>query len=157
MAEGISYPPVDTGALATAASVAALAATVPTMAAALPPGVADVSAVGANTNQFTGPAHTHASKARKQRLTGVNTATYTWTYPAPFGAGVVPICNAIVEDPANSASDSYNVQIVGAPTASQVVFRIIRQTSGLFGLLLGAIGFNSTPGNVNIHALALEP
>lgn len=150
MADGISYPPVDTSAFA-------LANTIPTMAAALPLGVADTSIVGANTNQFTGPGHTHASKARKQRVTGVNAATYVWVYPTPFTAGAVPVCQAIVEDPANSTADSYNVQVVGAPSATQVTFRIIRQTSGLFGLLLGAIGFNSTPGATTLHLLALEP
>lgn len=150
MADGVSYPPVDTGAFA-------LASSIPTMAAVLPLGVSDASVIGANTNQFTGPGHTHASKARKARVTGVAAATYTWTYPTPFAAGVVPVCNVIVEDPTNSASDSYNCQLTGAPTNTSMTVRIIRQTSGLFGLLLGAIGFNSTPGNVNLSLLALEP
>lgn len=140
-----------------AQAIAPVQASIPTMATATPPGVADSGTAGSNANQFTGPSHTHASKARKQRVTGVATATYVWTFPSAFGVGVVPICNGIVEDPANSATDSYNVQMVGAPSATQATFRIVRQTSGLFGLLLGAIGFNSTPGNVNLHLSALEP
>lgn len=131
-------------------------ANLPTPASTAPPGVADSSVVGSDTSYARG-FHTHASKVRKQRVTGVNAATYAWTYPSPFTAGVVPIVQGVVEDPANSTSDSYNVQVVGAPTATQVTMRIIRQTSGLFGLLLGAIGFNSTPGTVNLHLLALEP
>lgn len=121
-----------------------------------PPAVTDTGAMG-TIPRYSREDHTHASKARKSRVTGVNTATYTWTYATPFGTGVVPVCQAIVEDPANSAADSYNCQLSGAPTNTSVTIRIIRQTSGLFGLLLGAIGFNSTPGNVNLSLVALEP
>lgn len=139
-----------------AAVTALITSLMPQPASALPPGVTDSGAIGAGATYARGD-HTHASKARKQRVTGISTASYVWTYPSAFASGVVPICNAIAEDPANSASDSYNVQVVGAPTNTQVTFRIVRQTSGLFGLLLGAIGFNPTPGTVNLHLIALEP
>lgn len=137
----------------TAPEVAAL---IPQPASNMPPGVADTGTPGSATPYARGD-HTHASKARKQRVTGVATATYTWVYPTPFANGVVPICNAIVEDPADSSIDSYNAQIVGVPTATQCVFRLKRQTSGLFGLLTGALGFNPNAGNVNLHCTALEP
>lgn len=130
---------------------------IPTPATAVPPGVADSGLVGSQTTQYATGNHTHASKARKQRMLGVTTATFKWTFPTPFGAGVVPICNAIVEDPSNSASDSYNAQIVGTPTATDVTFRIIRQTAGLLSLLAGALSLNPTPGTVNLHCSALEP
>lgn len=133
-----------------------LAASIPKPATSMPPGVADSSALGTDT-KYALANHTHASRARKQRVTGVNTATYTWVYPTPFPAGTIPICNAIVEDPADSASDSYNAQISGVPTATQCVFRVKRQSSGLIGALLGALSFNPTPGNVNLHCTALEP
>jgi hypothetical protein len=129
----------------------------PTPATSAPPGVNDTGGLGNTPGRFAMENHTHPGKARKQRVLGVGTATYTWTYPNPFGAGVVPICNCIAEDPANSASDSFNVQVVGAPSATQATFRIVRQTSGLFGLILGAIGFNPTPATVNLHLMALEP
>lgn len=134
----------------------ALRAAIPVAAGVTPPAVGDAGTMGA-LSEFARGDHTHASKVRKQRVTGVNTATYPWTYPSPFSNGVVPIVQAVAEDPANSTVDSYNIQVVGAPTATQAVIRIVRQTSGLFGLLLGAIGFNSTPGNVTLHLLALEP
>jgi hypothetical protein len=128
----------------------------PQPATAAPPGVSDSSATGDNM-QYALANHTHASKARKQRVTGVNAATYTWTFPTPFTTGAIPICNAIVEDPANTATDSYNVQVTGVPNNMQVTFRIIRQSSGLLSLLLGALSLNPTPGNINLHCLALEP
>jgi hypothetical protein len=135
----------------------AKASDIPVATSATPTGVADASQQGANPKMFEPAGHVHASKARKQRVTGVNTATYTWTFPTAFGAGVVPICNAIVEDPANSATDSYNVQISGVPTNTQVTYRIIRQSSGLLSLLLGALSLNPTPGTINLHCSALEP
>jgi hypothetical protein len=133
-----------------------LEANMPTAASSVPPAVGDAGALG-SAAAFARGDHTHASKVRKQRVTGITAATYAWTYPVAFAAGVVPIVQAIAEDPSNSASDCYNIQVVGAPTATQTLFRIIRQTSGLFGLLLGAIGFNSTPGTINLNLIALEP
>lgn len=148
----------DSALLSRLATVEGLAATIPVMAAAAPPGVSDSSAPGAATMEYSGKFHTHASKARKQRITGISTATYTWVYPTPFTAGVVPIIpSPCIEDPANSATDVYNAQIVGAPTATQCVVRITRQSSGLFGLITGALGINPTPATVNLHLVALEP
>lgn len=137
--------------------VAALKVAMPVMATAVPPGVSDAGTAGAATNQFAGAGHTHASKTRKQRVTGVTTATYAWTYPTAFAVGVVPIVNGLVEDPANVASDSYNIQIVGVPTNTSCAFRIIRQTTGLLALLTGALSLNPTPGSVNLHLEAFEP
>lgn len=134
----------------------ALRASIPVPGSAAPPAVSDASMMG-TTSPYARADHTHASKVRKQRVTGVNATTFVWTYPSPFSTGAIPIVQGIAEDPANSTIDSYNVQVVGAPTATQATFRIIRQTSGLFGLLAGAIGFNATPGNINLHLIALEP
>lgn len=130
---------------------------IPQPATSSPPGVSDSGSQGATVNQYAKADHTHASKVRKERRTGVNTATFTWTYPTAFTNGAVPIVQAIVEDPANSASDSYNVQVVGTPTATSCQFRIIRYSTGLLALLTGALSLNSTPGNINLHCLALEP
>jgi hypothetical protein len=127
-------------------------ANMPVPASSSPPGVADAGTVGNTPLVFAQSNHSHASKARKQRVTGVNTATYTWTYPVAFGAGVIPICSGTAEDPANSSLDSYNIQVVGTPTNTSCVFRIIRTT-----LALGILGFNATPGTINLHLLALEP
>jgi hypothetical protein len=150
MAE-VSSPGLDQSAV-----TAIVNSLMPQPASATPPGVADNGTAGLGATYARGD-HTHASKARKQRVTSVNAATFVWTYPTPFAAGVVPICNGIAEDPANSASDCYNVQVAGTPTNTQVSFRIIRQSSGLLGLLLGALSINPTPGSINLHCLALEP
>ena len=101
--------------------------------------------------------HTHASKARKQIVTlGAAANTYTWTYPAAFAAGVVPIVNAIVQVP-NGNTDLFNVQIMGAPTNTQCTFQINRVSAGLLSLLLGALSINPTPVAATLHMLALEP
>jgi hypothetical protein len=133
-----------------------IAAAMPQPASSAPPGVNDTGAVG-TPGVYSPHGHTHAGKARKSRVTGVTTATYAWTYPTAFGAGVVPIVNAIVEDPANVASDSYNVEVVGVPTNTGCTFRIIRQSAGLLALLTGALSLNPAPGTVNLHLTAFEP
>lgn len=130
---------------------------VPMPASAMPPGVADTGSIGTQTAFYALANHTHASKVRKERRIGIATSTFTWTYPTPFGAGVVPVISAIAEDPANSAVDSYNVQVVGAPSATAAQLRIIRYSTGLLSLLTGALSINGTPGNINLHLIALEP
>lgn len=127
-------------------------ANMPTPSSSAPPSVADAGTAGSTPLIFAQGNHLHASKARKARVTGVNTATYTWTYPVAFGVGVIPICSATIEDPANSATDFYNAQIVGAPGNTSCVFRITHTA-----VALGILGLNATPGNINLHCIALEP
>jgi hypothetical protein len=127
----------------------------PTPASSPPPAVSDGGATGTQTTVYALANHTHASKARKQ--IGVSSAaTFTWTYPTPFAAGVVPIVNGIAQVVAGNA-DLFNVQILGVPTNTGCVFQINRVSSGLFGLITGALGINPTPATINIHMLALEP
>ena len=130
---------------------------IPTMAMNTPPGVTDTGAAGAPANQFTGPNHTHASKARKQIITmGSAATTYAWTYPTPFATGVVPIINGIVQVPAGNA-DLFNVQVMGVPSNTGCVFQINRVSGGLLALLTGALSINPTPIASTLHMLALEP
>jgi hypothetical protein len=133
-----------------------LQALVPQPATTMPPGVADTGGIG-DRQEYARANHTHASKARKQRVLNVGTSTYKWTYPTAFPDGVIPIVNGIVEDPANRATDCYNVQIVGPVSNTDCTFRIVRQSTGLLSLLLGALSINPTAGTVNLHCLALEP
>lgn len=133
-----------------------IAAAVPQPASATPPSVADnnTGATG-NAVPYARADHTHASKARKAKAT-VNTATYTWTYPAAFDVGVTPIVNAIAQV-ASGNTDLFNVQVIGAPTNTSCQFQINRVSSGLLSLLLGALSINSTPAAITLHMFALEP
>ena len=75
----IYNPPVlpDMSNIATKAEVAAVQATVPTPAVTSPPGVADSSATGTGTGVYALWNHTHASKARKGRVTTLADGTQT--------------------------------------------------------------------------------
>lgn len=130
--------------------------TIPTPGTGSPAAIVDANSgtSGADTSKYAPFMHTHPSKVRKGRA-GVSTETYTWQYPTPFEAGTSPIVNAIAQ--VASGSDLYNVQVVGAPTATQCVFQINRVSSGLLTLLLGALSINPTPGNITLHMIALEP
>ena len=128
------------------------------MATATPPGVADTGAAGAATNEYAGKFHTHASKARKQISPISASGLFTWTYPTPFGAGVVPICNGIAKCPAGTTS-LVNVQLEGDPTNTQCVFRVTvyqQSVASLLGLTILSLGA-SVPANTSIHMSALEP
>jgi hypothetical protein len=131
-------------------------AIVPQPATSAPPGVKDGGEMGTGV-RYAREDHTHASKARKQIVTMASAAaTYKWTYPAPFAQGVVPICSAIVQVPANN-TDLFNVQLIGAPTNTDCTFQINRVSAGLLGLLLGALSINPTPVASTLHMIALEP
>lgn len=129
----------------------------PTPATSAPPPVSDTGAPGATTLIYAKSDHTHASKARKQiRTQGSAASTYTWVYPTPFDAGVVPIVTAIVQVP-NGTTDLFNVQVMGTPTNTQCVFQINRVSGGLLALLVGALSLNPTPVISTLHMIALEP
>ncbi len=129
---------------------------VPQPATAMPPGVSDSGSKG-DSLRYALENHTHASKARKQRVTMASAATtYTWVYPTPFDTGVVPIVSGIVQVP-NGNSDLFNVQVMGTPTNTQCTFQINRVSAGLLSLLLGALSINPTPIAATLHLIALEP
>lgn len=151
MAE-ISGQGLDQGAV-----MALITQNMPQPASSTPPGVADASSAGVAAPYARGD-HTHASKARKAIATiQSNVATFTWVYPPAFGAGVVPICNAIAQTPGGN-TDLINVQIDGTPTNTQCVFRITRYSQSFLSLLgINILGVNSAAITITLHMLALEP
>lgn len=137
MNDSVSYPPAQP-------------------ATSMPPGVSDSGSLG-TIQRFALENHTHASKARKQITTmGSAASTYTWVYPTPFAAGIVPVVSAIVQVSAGN-QDLFNVQIQGVPTNTQCTFQINRVSAGLLALLLGALSINTTPIASTLHMIALEP
>lgn len=130
----------------------------PQPASSQPPGVTDTGALGDMMTQYALANHTHASKVRKgMTSTTSNVGTLTWTYPTPFGAGVVPVCNGIAQT-APGVTDLVNVQIEGTPTNTQCVFRITRYSRSFLSLLgLDVLTFNTGSLALNLHMVALEP
>lgn len=131
--------------------------TVPQPATTMPPGVNDSGALG-TSQRYALENHTHASKVRKQTVAmNSNVGTYTWTYPTPFGAGVVPICNGIAQT-APGVTDLVNVQMEGDPTNTQCVFRITRYSRTFLSLLgIDILGFNSGALAIKLQMVASEP
>lgn len=131
----------------------AAVSSIPAPANAMPPAVSDSGAEGAQA-RYAREDHTHASKVRKGKAS-VAAATYPWTYPTPFAAGVSPIVIGMAQSA--SGTDLFNVQLDGTPTNTGCTFRINRVSPGLLGLLLGALSINPTPASITLHMLALEP
>lgn len=139
------------------AALDALAASVPLPATSTPPGVADNGTVGTDT-RYALANHTHASKARKQISPISGSGLFTWVYPTPFAAGVIPICNGIAKCPTGTTS-LVNVQLEGDPTNTQCVFRVTvyqQSVAALLGLTILSLG-TTVPANSSIHMSALEP
>jgi hypothetical protein len=137
-------------------SPAGLRAAIPTPASTTPPAVSDAGASGSAAPYARGD-HTHASKARKDRLQTAADGTLTWTYGTPFGAGVTPRIGAIAEVP-NGVTDVYNVQLVDTPTNTAAKLLVNRLQKSVASLLsLTVLSVPATPGVTWLHLLALEP
>lgn len=130
---------------------------VPQPATTMPPGVSDTGAKG-SIPRYALEDHTHAGKARKGIASiASNVGTYTWVYPTAFAPGIVPICNGIAQAAVGN-TDLINVQIEGAPTNTQCVFRITRYSQSFLSLLgVNVLGLNAASTPVSLHMLALEP
>jgi hypothetical protein len=142
----VSYPPLNAAGL-----------NIPQPAQNPPPGVSDTGTVG-NTLRYAMENHTHASKARKQIMPVSATGLFTWTFPTPFGTGVVPVCNSIAICPSGT-TDLINVQQEGDATNTTVTFRVTRYQQSAVSLIgLTILSVNSAlPANIKLSLLALEP
>lgn len=132
-------------------------ADLPTAATTPPPSVADSSALGSQPTVFAMANHTHASKARKSRMTSAADGSLVWTFSPPFTNGVTPIISAIAETP-TGVTDVINVQIEGTPTSTSANLRVTRtnrSTVALIGLTI--LSLPTQPGATVVHAIALEP
>lgn len=130
----------------------------PAPAIAAPPGVTDGSALGTMDAGYAMGNHTHASKARKAIQAITASGLFTWTFPTAFGAGVVPVCNAIAICTAGTTS-LVNVQQEGDATSTQVTFRVtVYQQSvvALLGLTILSTAA-SPPAGTKLSLLGFEP
>ena len=140
----------------------ALSSAIPQPASSAPPAVEVSSVKGSDTQQYALANHTHASKTRRMIQAIPAASTYVWTYrdkdgnPAPFASGVTPMVNAIAQVPTGT-TDLYNLQVVGTPGNASCTFQINRVSSGLLGVLLGALSINPTPSAITLHMWAVEP
>lgn len=128
----------------------------PEPATTVPPGVTDTGALG-NDMKYALANHTHASKARKERIQSAADGTITWTYSTPFPNGVVPRIAAVAEV-ASGVTDVVNVQVVDTPTnvsCKLLVNRTQRSVVALLGLTI--LSVPASPGVTWVHAVALEP
>jgi len=131
-------------------------AAIPQPATTMPPGVSDSGALG-NSQKYALENHTHASKARKERIQSAADGTITWVYSTPFAAGVVPRISAVAEV-ASGVTDVVNVQVVDTPTNTQCKLLVNRTNRSVVSLIgLTVLSVPSQPGVTWVHAIALEP
>lgn len=150
MADQGSNPAIDTSSFARKDEM-------PTAATSAPPSVADTSALGTQNTVYALANHTHASKARKARMTSAADGSVVWTFNPPFTNGVTPIISAIAETGVG-VTDVINVQIEGTPTSTSASLRVTRTNRSTVALLgLTILSLPSSPGATVVHAIALEP
>lgn len=94
---------------------------------------------------------------QRQTLTTASDGTVTWTYPVPYGAGVVPWVGATAQATQGS-TDVINVQLDGAPTNTQAKFRVTRTQITVAALLgLNILSVPASPGATVIKVSATDP
>lgn len=129
---------------------------VPLPATTMPPGVSDIGSIG-NSQKYALENHTHASKARKERIQSAADGTITWTYSTPFANGVVPRIIAIAEV-ASGVTDVVNVQVVDTPTNTSCKLFVNRTNKSVVALIgLTVLSVPTQPGVTWVHVVALEP
>lgn len=115
------------------------------------PTLAPVATTGSYADLTGKPTIPIIQRTRAQTDTSGN---LTWTFPAPYGTGVVPIITAVAENA--STTVSYNVQIVSI-SATAVTVKVLAM-GGIVITLLGLtlLQFNSTP-QAYVHLTAQAP
>lgn len=138
-------------------SLYALKTDVPAAMAIIPPAITVAGAVGAAMAFYSPGDHTHPSDTRRERVQTATDGTATWTYSAPFPAGVVPRIDAVAEAVFGS-TDVINVQVDGTPTNVSCNLRVTRTNRSLVALIgLTILSVPASPGATWIHAKATAP
>lgn len=141
----------------------AMRSQIPVPATTTPPGVTDNGTLGTMTGIYALANHTHASKARKGRVLIPASGAATFSFvgadgvtPAPFAAGVVPLCVTNAEA-IKGDTNVVNSQLDGPPTNTGVSIRITR-TAVTAASLLG-LNILSVPTQIATWAayVCLEP
>lgn len=113
-------------------------------------GVGPTGATG--STGAAGPAGSPGTVKQGVRAQTLATGLYTWTYPAPYAGGVVPIIEAT---PEGSASVIVNAQIEGAPTNTQCTIRVTR-TAAVTVLGISVLGLSASAATF-VHITAQAP
>lgn len=115
------------------------------------------SAVNADWNAVSGLAQvlnkpTIPTAVQAATLTTDSSGSVTWTYPSAYGAA--PVVEAVAVASAGT-TDVLNVQLDGAPTATQAKFKVTRTQQSVVALLgLTILSIPTSVGSTVIHAIA---
>lgn len=150
MGDQNSYPALDAGKFASKSDI-------PSAATSAPPAVAETGAQGVESMVYAKADHTHASKARKARMTSGADGVIVWTFSPPFDAGVSPRVVGQAVTPVG-VTDVVNVQTEGEPTNTTARLRVNRTNRSAVALLgLTILSVPASPGATMVDLIALEP
>ncbi len=144
----------STAGLATTAALNAMAATVPTPSMVAPPSVSDSSTAGTMTTIYALANHTHASKARRAKLTVPANGTADVTFSPAFNSP--PIC-AVTAETTLGDTAIVNAQMDGAPTATGMRIRINRAQTSVVALIGLTVLSLPTQIATTAHFVCIEP
>lgn len=110
---------------------------------------------------------TNATPTQSEILTissGTTTGRVTWTYPTPYGSGIVPHIGCVAVKPTSGFAGSINIQLYGDPTNTSCVFELNTISpsvtlSSVLTTLLGSVLtiFNPTISGIKLHCYAKAP
>lgn len=105
----------------------------------------------------TGAAGTPGSVVQARTVTTNSSGSVTWTYPAAYAGGVVPIvtCLAVAS---SGSTDVINCQSDGAPTNTSAAFKVTRTQQSVVALLgLTILSVPASVGVTTLHVTAETP
>ena len=80
----------------------------------------------------------------------------TWTFPVPFGSGVVPIVEVVAIKP-SGATVSYNAAVYGDPTNTSVTVEATVINPTILGILGSILVAAPAPAGTKLHITAFTP
>lgn len=87
--------------------------------------------------------------------TAVN-GSYTWTYPVPYDAGVVPVIEVVAEGPNPAGGTVVNAQLVGPPTNTGCTIQVTRSTTTIQVLGINVLSLAAATATF-VHITARAP
>lgn len=97
-----------------------------------------------------------ALSIQRQRVATAATGLYTWTYPVPYGAGVVPVIQVNCEGPDPQGGTVLNAQLEGVPTNTSCKIRVSRSTTTIQVLGINVLSLAAAIATT-IHLTAIAP
>lgn len=110
------------------------------------------------SNGSNGSNGTNGTTFQSATVTTDTAGLYTWTYPIPFGTGIVPQCWAQAQGPSPAGGVLVNIQNEGIATNTSRAFRVTKTNASVVALIgLTILSIPASVGATTIDIFCKAP